>query len=142
MVLVRSYSLISGSTSDDTDTNRSGNFRRTTSASCDSWSKLRYELSRQIAIASMPSSAMRSKPASADAISNGVTTTPSASMRSETSRRYRRRTSGGGGVYSSENNSGMRSRLNSSTSRNPAVVIRAVRAPLFSRITFVAIVVP
>ncbi len=67
---------------------------------------------------------------------------PSAPRRSATSTRQRRSTSGGGGTYRASYRCGDLARRSSRTSRKPAVVISAVRAPRRSRIAFVATVVP
>ena len=77
-----------------------------------------------------------------DGSSNGVTTLPSAPMRSTASNRQRRGTSGSGLRQARSNMPGVRIRPISSTSRKPRVVSRPVRAPTFCRIVFDATVVP
>ena len=70
--------------------------------------------------------------------SSGLTTLPSAAMRSSISTRWRRGTSGVGLLQVRSNISGMRMRPISSTSRKPRVVMRPVLAPLFCRIVLEA----
>ncbi len=74
--------------------------------------------------------------------SSGVATVPSGRIFSVTVSRIRRSTSATGLVQCRSYSLGMRRSRISSTSRKPAVVISAVRAPLPSRMVLEPIVVP
>ena len=94
-----------------------------------------------MATASIPAAANFKPSSRTPSSSSGRQTSPFGPRRSSTSQRNRRGTSGGGFSYCRLYISGMRSRRISSTSRKPAVVISAVRAPLCSSTALVATVV-
>ena len=103
----------------------------------------RWAWSRQTATDSTPAS--RSRAASARdlvRVERRAARRRPALMRSATSKRSRRGTSGGGFVQNGSYRCGMRIRRSSSTSRKPAVVTSAVRAPRRSSTALVATVVP
>src|SRR5216683_4812615 len=85
VVEVRSYSRISGTTSDEHDTGTAGRSWAQSAASARSWAGLRYACRRQIATASTPASLSRAIAARAVGSSRGVSTPPAALMRSPTS---------------------------------------------------------
>ena len=73
MVLVRSNSRISGSTSDERNTGRSGRAARNRAPMARSWASLRKEYSRQTATASMSWRLMKSMASSTSSSHRGVT---------------------------------------------------------------------
>ena len=84
VVEVRSYSLISGSTSKETESGRPGARRRTISRSISSWLGLTNELRRQTAMASTFSASNAATARSASAGSRARSTCPRWSIRSST----------------------------------------------------------
>ncbi len=87
VVEVRSYSLISGSTSKEMQIGRPGALRAMISLMASSCAGLANELRRQTAIASTFSASRASTWASASAGSRARSTRPLASIRSSTTRR-------------------------------------------------------
>ena len=96
VVLVRSYSRISGRSSLETDRFTSGSARLKASAMRRSWSGFAYAWSSETATERMPSEATVATTASTSSSSRGMRTSPSKLTLSLTSSRSRRSTSGRG----------------------------------------------
>ena len=96
VVDVRSYSRISGKTSELMHTGRPGARRVTICLMRSSCTEFAYALMRQTASASIPSPINRSTACSTSASSSGIRISPCALMRSVTSSRRYRSTSGTG----------------------------------------------
>ena len=141
VVLVRSYSRTSGSTSLERNTFTPGRRVRRASPMIRSWPGLRKEKSRQTATASTWWASRKDTSGSNSSTARGVVTCPWASTRSVTSRRMCRGTSIWGDGWNISYSSARACRRISSTSRNPRVVNSAVRAPLDSRMALVTTVV-
>ena len=138
----RSYSRISGETSQDKVTGTFGSRCASAAPTRRSCSGLVKLCRKPTATASTRSAARISiAPATLDS-SSGVSTLPCASMRSRTGSRSRRGTSGGGRSILTSYCSKRFSWRISTTSRNPSVVKSAVLAPLRSISALVASVVP
>ena len=144
VVLVRSYSRMTGRTSCDSDTDRCGQLGASRSPIACSWAGLAYAWSRQTAMASTPvGDELPATARSACARSSGVRTCAvdvDALVDLAGAARARRAARGFSQIMSYSR--GTRRRRSSRTSRKPRVVSRPVRAPLSSRMVLVATVVP
>ena len=92
----RSYSLISGSTSHDSDTGKAGAICAAISRTARSCSPLRHACSRHTAKVSTPSASSARTAAATSSSFSGVSTRPLACMRAPTSRQRWRGTKGSG----------------------------------------------
>jgi len=142
VVLRRSNSRNSGSTSCEAQIGRPGASSRAISAARRSWLGSMKQYRKQIAIASTLASSSVRTAARTPSSSSGVTTSPSALIRSATSRRRWRGTSGTGLSKNRSYSEGRFWRRISSKSRKPPLVISPVRARRPSSIAFVATVEP
>ncbi len=138
----RSYSRISGSTSEDSETGTPGSTSAAISATRRSWSALAKELISDTARASTPPS--RASWVRTSSSSRSRMTVPSLARRPATSTvsSSAARGSGLGQMIQPARPPGTKERAIWSTWRKPWVVTSPTRAPLPSRIALVATVVP
>ena len=142
VVLVRSYSRISAARRRDRETQTSGSASAQQLADRALVRRVGVRVQQADGDDSTPSPREGRAPAARAASSSGATTAPSTSdplldLEPEPPLDERRAAFAG-----SRTGAGMRSRRSSRTSRKPAVVSSAVRAPARSRIALVATVVP
>ena len=142
MVTVRSYSRISGSTSEDSETGTSGSTSAAISAIRRSCAGSAKELISETASASTPASF--ASWARTSSSSSSRITVPSLPIRSSTSTVFSSAASGSGlgQMIQPARPPGTKDRAICSTCRKPLVVTRPTVAPLPSRIALVATVVP